>query len=357
MIRLPTTCFPVRAQSRHAYATCFSFPGFTRWWKRLTLSPTIWSRQLEIGEIRLIDSLRSGGEEEGVIGRTAGASLKRLPSSIYWNGLKSWGIRLFPGSQEAYFASLPSLRLRRDRSRSAHQSSATDGSDSNLWHPGILRPPRDLLERTDFSLTHDEAGFLIDRLVNSHPDSLLTHLARTPRQVECEVIWAHPDFSAFPPKAKRLVEHAEKFSAVMRGASLLYNLMLAECRENEGWVERYRSEFSHWKTDEFQQTAIPDWSLPDFWFSIGHENHRVQYRTRMFVERWCGLALDKGGEVADLEAARDLVQGREKSLKRSQSRFVNRAVLARWGGRSGADRLNFRWREANNHIQDLADAT
>lgn len=308
-------------------------------------------------EIRLIDSLRSGGEEEGVIGRTAGASLKRLPSSIYWNGLKSWGIRLFPGSQEAYFASLPSLRRHRHRSRSAHHSSAIDGSDNNPWHPGLLRRPGDLLERADFRLTHDEAGFLIDRLVNSQPDSLLTHLARTRCQVECEFVWAHPDFPAFPPKAKRLVEHAEKFSAVMRGASLLYNLMLAECRENEDWLERYRSECSDWKTDEFQQTAIPDWSLPDFWISIGHENHRVHHRSRMFVERWCGLALDQGGEVTDLEAARNLVREREKSLKHSQSRFVNRAVLARWGGRSGADRLNFRWREANSHIRDLADAS
>ena len=307
-------------------------------------------------EIRLIDALRNGGEEEGVIGRIAGASLKRLPSSIYWNGLKSWGIRLFPGSQETYFDSLPSLRRHRHRSRSADHFSAIEGFDEPLWNMGLLAPPRDLLEQTSFSLTHDEASFLIDRLVNSQPDSLLTHLARTPRTVDCEFVWAHPDFSTFTQASVRLIEHAEIFSAVAHGASLLYNLMLAECREHEDWVESYRSELAQWKTDEFDQTPISDWSLVDFWGCTAHDNHRVQYRTQLFVERWCELAREKGGEVADLQAARDLVREREESLKRSQSRFVNHAVLAKWGGRSGADRLNFRWREASSYIRDLADA-
>ena len=50
-------------------------------------------------EIRLIHALRSGGEKEGIIGRIAGEHLQRLPRSIYWNGLRTWGIRKFAGSQ------------------------------------------------------------------------------------------------------------------------------------------------------------------------------------------------------------------------------------------------------------------
>ena len=307
-------------------------------------------------EIRLIEALRASGEEEGVIGRYAGAGLKRLPSSVYWNGLRSWGIRHFPGSQEAYFASLPGLRRQRHRSRSAEDSSATEGRGRALWNMGLPPPPKDLLERVYFQLSRDEAGFLIDRLVNSQPNSLLTQLARTPRQVECEYVWAHPDFSTFSPAVVRLVKHAEVFSAVMHGASLLYNLMLAESRENEDWIESFRAKLAQWKNDEFARTNISGWSLPDFWDCTAHENHQVRDRARLFVQRWCELAHEQGGEVADLQAARDLVRNREKSLKRSQSRFVNHAVLAKWGGRSGADRLTFRWREANSHIQDLANA-
>jgi hypothetical protein len=51
-------------------------------------------------ELRLIEALVSNGEYDGVTGRDARRSLQRLPSSIYWAGLSSWGIRKYPGSQD-----------------------------------------------------------------------------------------------------------------------------------------------------------------------------------------------------------------------------------------------------------------
>ena len=307
-------------------------------------------------EIRLIEALRAGGEEEGIIGRNAGARLQRLPSAIYWNGLRSWGIRLFPGSQEAYFDSLPSLRRNRHRAGLAEDALVSEGRDQAAWNTDLPRRPEILLERADFGLTSHEAGFLIDRLVNAQPDSLLTHLAKAGRHADCDYVWEHPDFATFPDVTRRLSKHAEMFSAVMHGAALLYNLMLAEGCGNGSLVERYRDELDEWKSNEFDRTAIAHWSLDDFWSCSKHEYHLVRDRTRRFVHRWCELVDEKDGEVADLQTARALVREREKSLKRSQSRFVNRAVLDRWGGRSGANRLNFRWREANSHIRDLADA-
>ena len=61
-------------------------------------------------EIRLIYSLMAGGERDGVIGREAGANLKRLPSWVYWAGLSTWGIRLFPGSTDSHLGALPGMR-------------------------------------------------------------------------------------------------------------------------------------------------------------------------------------------------------------------------------------------------------
>ena len=307
-------------------------------------------------EVRLIEALRAGGEEEGIIGRNAGARLQRLPSAIYWNGLRSWGIRLFQGSQEAYFDSLPSLRRNRHRAGLAEGALVGEGRDLAAWNTDLSRRPKNLLERADFELTSHEAGFLIDRLVNAQPDSLLTHLAKAGRHADCDYVWEHPDFATFPDVTRRLSKHAEMFSAVMHAAALLYNLMLAEGCENESLVERYRGELDEWKSNEFDRTAIAHWSLDDFWSCSKNENHLVRDRTRRFVHGWCELVDEKDGEVADLQTARALVREREKSLKRSQSRFVNRAVLDKWGGRSGADRLNFRRREANSHIRDLADA-
>ena len=311
------------------------------------------ARNLEIG---LIDALRAGGEEEGVIGRISHRQLQRLPSSVYWNGLRSWGIRTFAGSQETYFASIPDLRRRRFRTKQAADFPDTEGRNHAVWCANLPCRPDDLLERADFKLRGDERDFLIDRLVNAQPDSLLTHLAKAGRHADCDFVWQHPDYTSFPDAARCLIKHAEVFSAVMHGAALLYNLMLAQRRENEKWIERYRTELSEWRAMEFDRTAVSRWSLDDFWRCIKHEGHRIRDRARRFVHRWCKLVDEHGGDIAELPTARALVQERERTLKRSQSRFVNRTVLDKWGGRSGVDRLSFRWREANSHIRDLTDA-
>jgi hypothetical protein len=174
--------------------------------------------------------------DEGIIGRDAGARLQRLASSIYWAGLRSWGIRLFPGSQEAYFDMLPSLSRRRHRAGSSEDALAAQDRELSTWRAGLPPAPVDLLETAHFHLTREEAGFLIDRLVDSHPDSLLTRLARAGRHARCDFIWEHPDLAEFPGVTRRLIAHAEVFSMVMYGASLLYNLMLSELRQQEEWI-------------------------------------------------------------------------------------------------------------------------
>jgi len=57
-------------------------------------------------EIGLIDRLAGSSDPAGTIGIQARSSLQRIPSSIYWNGLKLLRICLFPGSQTEYHRGL-----------------------------------------------------------------------------------------------------------------------------------------------------------------------------------------------------------------------------------------------------------
>lgn len=67
------------------------------------LSPRDIAAKARQKEIELGQALMSGAPGAvGIIGKDAGEKLKRLPSSIYWSGLESWGIRQFPGSIDAY---------------------------------------------------------------------------------------------------------------------------------------------------------------------------------------------------------------------------------------------------------------
>ena len=123
-------------------------------------------------EIQLADALKAGGESNGIIGRDAGPLLQRLPSSVYWAGLGSWGIRLFPGSIDSLFISLRSLR--RPRLLADGEDPTSGQRVSTAWIQTLPPAPKDLLDRTVFRLTVDEAQFIVDRLIATQPTALLT---------------------------------------------------------------------------------------------------------------------------------------------------------------------------------------
>ena len=303
-----------------------------------TAQPDQLAKDARSRELQLALALGEGGESTGIIGQIAGANLKRLPSSVYWAGLESWGIRLFPGSIDNYFSS-----IRRLQKLEADQN----------WTPALPSKPENLLSTASFKLTIEEAEFIKDRLVARHPQSLLTFLARNQNSAaDCVCIWEHPNFADFPEKIKIIVDHAEMFSNVINGASLLYNLLLSQMRENDEWVERYQTRLKEWQ-DSLDRSAIKKWSLDDFWNEIEHPTHIIPIRTKNFVSEWQSIVI--GNNIQKHHAA-DLVQIREQWLKKRQSRFTNQAVRDRWMGASGAEPLTFRWAQAKSHLQDLANA-
>ncbi|HRD74478.1 MAG TPA: DUF6361 family protein [Hyphomicrobiaceae bacterium] len=304
-------------------------------------------------EIRLADALKAGGESNGIIGRDAGPRLQRLPSSVYWAGLGAWGIRLFPGSIDSLFISLRGLKWPRVSSDS--EDAAAGSRAAAIWNPALPQAPNGLLDCAAFSLTADEAQFIIDRLVATQPAALLTMLARDGIDAECDHIWTHPHLASFPADARRLVRHGEIFSHVMHGAALLYNLALSELRGRDDWVADYRERIAAWAA-ELDLSVVRNWSLDDFWDAVEHPAHSIRPAAKRFVAQWLELVVDGTTQIASAPAARQLVEERERRLKTSQSRYANHAVRDRWTGASGVDRLNFRWNQARSHLRDLAHA-
>jgi hypothetical protein len=304
-------------------------------------------------EIRLADALKAGGESNGIIGRDAGPRLQRLPSSVYWAGLGTWGIRLFPGSIDSLFVSLRGLK--RPRVSSDSEDAAAGSRAAPIWNPALPQAPKDLVDRAAFRLTTDEAQFIIDRLVATQPAALLTMLARDGVDAECDHIWTHPHLASFPAPARRLVRHGEIFSHVMHGAALLYNLALSELRGRDDWAEDYRERIAAWAA-ELDLSIVRNWSLDDFWDAVEHPAHSIRPAAKRFVTQWLELVVDGTTQIASAPAARQLVEERERRLKTSQSRYANQAVRDRWTGASGVDRLNFRWNQARSHLRDLAHA-
>lgn len=305
-------------------------------------------------EIKLSTALAKAPNSWGLFGRDAGANLRRMPSSVYWTGLGSWGIRRFSGSMSEYHQALDLIYQRRNVNRRMDDGDWERDDAAVTWHPDLPTPPNDLLTTADFRLKPQEAEFLRDCIVKSHSQTLLAYLVLQETAPDCPFIWAHPEVTRFPPALRTLVRDAELFSAFMHGAALLYNLILAELAKREERVAEYREKHAAWER-ELDRTGLECWSLTEFWDRITHPSHRISPHVRHFVTDWIAL-IRNGFAYADSLPARRLVEQRERSLKREQSRITNAALRVTWSGQAGAYRLVYRWPQVKSLVGELCNA-
>ncbi|WP_312548714.1 DUF6361 family protein [Massilia sp.] len=294
--------------------------------------------------------------ETGVIGREAGSTLKRLPSSVYWAALGSWGIRKGDETQQQYFAQADRRRTSRGGRRRRDDGDAHDSDAAgHAWDLQALKlRPEVFPDETRLKLTRAESEFLLDRWSRTHKNSLLTWLALDLRHrdapPETDRIWDHPRFADFPAWIKDLIVDGRRLDALTRGAALLYNLQLAELDKREELVAGYTERLGLWTEQELPDCAA--WQLDVFWPRVLGKGHTITSDTQRFIEQWRDIAVRDAGVASGSAAARQLIEGRESNLKRGRSRFTNRAALRQWGGAAGTTPLTYRWPIASSLLKE-----
>jgi hypothetical protein len=315
------------------------------------------ARRARAAEIALIEAL-AARETEGVIGIQARSRLQRLPSAIYWQGLGSWGIRRFPGSQDQYHRALDAFYRRTSDRRRDDDGELADAPGEN-WDPGLPAPPSDFPETATLQLGAEERDYLRDKIALRHPGTLLAFLAAGEAWEPVPFAWHHPRITEAPQHNLVQLHHARSFAELIHGAQLLYNLMLAEAREWSELRDVYRDRLETWAhvvnaTWEARRGWIES-ELPDFWRLI--ERARVPRPTCTFVEDWLRRLVVLGPfEIVDDPDARELIRRREVRLKRRLARLENKAALGMWGGAAGASQLDFRWRITQILLLDILEA-
>lgn len=279
------------------------------------------------------------------------------PSAVYWGALRRYGILR---------VAEPSDALGRPQLHEPGQDELAERSFS-AWAPTLPSVPPGFPGHlgTGFELTPAEAGWLQERILASTEGSLLHHLVsdgQRPRP-EGDAAWDDPACYASPPKVRALLEHARLFSLAEHGASLLYNLLVAERYRASGYfrvanpVDLYRDRLDGWAAEcRLYATPLSGWDRRAFWQTVLAANPQVRAATRRFLDYWldwlCRLELDG---AADDRAMRGLIASRERAHKGAQSRLVNGQLLASWSGRAGTGRMTYRWEQARRLALDLHD--
>ena len=306
-------------------------------------------------EVALIRALKNSDNPEGIIGDAAGESLQRMPSSIYWYGLGRWGIRKFHGSSEELHRYLDDYYSAKTNVLLDDDKEPVSGSVRHNWHQGLPPAPAGFPYEASFRLNRVQAEYLTDRIMHQCKDSLLAYLVSNEDQSNSKYIWEHPELSRFPEALQDRINHARNFSLAINGAALLYNLLLAEQRNSDELVERYKQKLEQWvKT----MAAINYWSWNQmkFW-ELVDEAGRIPVPTRRFVSDWLRLACrpTRWHRVADNKDARALIALRERRLKGNRARLENRRALELWTGAAGTSVLSYRWPVAQRMVNDILD--
>lgn len=310
-------------------------------------------------EVALTKAIIGSKDSKGVFGKQAGAGLKRLPSSVYWQGLHTWGIRSFRGSQDRYHRSLNAFYEYGNGGERGDDGEPVNGHADQNWHADLPPQPEGFLESSSFELRKQDAEYLRERILTKVPGTMLAFLMDRGQKVEpSDFPWEHPQLGEFPHRLRDQLRHARNFSETIHGAALLYNLMLAEALKIDELEERYREELTAWATSlENLRSELEDWDRAEFWEKVGSGGAKVAAPARTFVDAWLDTALvpEKAAFVEKNGDARRLIRDRELALKRGLARLHSQSALEHWGGAAGVAQLGYRWGDARVIVADILD--
>ena len=308
-------------------------------------------------EIGLIDQLADSSDPAGTIGIQSRSSLQRIPSSIYWNGLKLLRICQFPGSQAEYHRSL-------DRQTAAgtavrrNDDGEVVGGIARAWHAGLPAAPAAFPSIASFTLTGPEARYLKGRVIENHRHSFFAFmLDRDYVDDDADFAWEYKASQQAPVELRRQIEHARCFSEVVHGAAILYNLYLGELDpRRDSVIKDCNAKLEIWLgLISDRRPPHLNWDREDFWKLLAERLYVPSTATRLFVDEWCRRVLSGNPRtLRGAESTKELIFSREAQIKGALARCKNRRSREMWKGDAGLGRLDFRWSNARVVVRDVA---
>lgn len=297
-------------------------------------------------ELQLIEPLLQAGDADGVIGSSARANLKQVPSMIYWQGLARWGIRRVEGTREQW-----GRAVMRSQGTAIDDDGQTVNATASWWHASLPDPPPGWPETVSLTLRAEEADYLRERIRENCPGTMLAALAdRRAPWTEVDFPW-QLDAPELTVTQRMVLAHAQRFSERMHGAALRYNHELAKRRGDEDAEIAYRGELEDWAAAE-AATDRDIAPLDELWPLLGDLGSRHSPQTRRFVVDWAALTVEPLRAVADADLVAR-IQAREFEVKKRQARLSFTAAEETWRGAAGAGQLEYRWSSTQRQLLDI----
>lgn len=347
-------------------------PWLLRQLEQGNVAPDNLDRTLRQRELALIRAMRDAADRKHLIGGESGDQTKRLPSSIYWAGIRRLGIYSGDTSLAEYLDEIPERRtLRKTRVDEIEYVQAEHGANAHTaWDVGLPADEPDFLTATDFTLDAEQARYLKEKILAMPTATgrscllqwMICHLD-TQMLAALDEPWtllapgtAVPEL---PAHLRRELTHARNFSLCARVLTGVYYRLLVTMRRDTD-----TSRIDGFLLDSVQQLAdlsseLSEWARDRqaFWQWIQQSNPRLE-RDRPFIDEWLDVLAGfgfapQGPEALTTPERHRWMQRREHALKGSLARMTHPAVLQRWKTPDALGQMDYRWRTAKLILQDI----
>ncbi|WFB36954.1 DUF6361 family protein [Kiritimatiellota bacterium B12222] len=306
----------------------------------------------------------------GIIGVTFGertdTDVQRRPSSVYWNGLRAFGLVKSDGALADFYrrhsGHQPSIRLRLEEGR---ETMGDDFDAEDLDAGPVVAPPsvEDWMEDLAITLTKDEAVFLRQKVCACQPDSLIGQLLLDEDLADAVVDLG--DSAAFTDlvalledrtfthvQTLRVAQMARDFWRILYGAHLRYNVLLQARFGSEGRKSEYEEKWIAWR-GEMATFDWGTWKDEDLWQLVSNHGGHPHPWTRTFINSWLDVSrqADASDSVFD-----NLVVNQETQNKRSRSRLRADNKGERVDGWLGIRNLEYRMPQVWQFVADIRRA-
>ena len=325
------------------------------------LPPAQFLKLLHEQEHLMSEVLHRNGETTGVIGLRAGKALRRKPSEVYWNGLRTFGIfrdsrmsianYLQAAGKVRTFNKARRAALLRDdlvEAKDDHDADAAERFQS-FWD--IIPSPDDWETQMTFEFTAEEAQFLRDKIITSPHSrrSLFAYLLGDGMGfMHSQLTFSNLDAFNLPPDICRDYTMAQQFALLIFGAHLRFNILFFQSNGQPEQAEARQQEWLAWK-DEIADFDFAQWDTRAMLKVMGISPGQHAYH---FVLTWidryvCHLMTASEAEMDEF------IRKREIQLKGPKRAKIGNTPHYE-GEWIGVDRLEYRWRYARQIILDIA---
>ena len=278
----------------------------------------------------------------GIIGKDSIGTLKRKPSEIYWNALRTYNIMPFNISRNQYISSI--------KTNKNHEVEEGDDKDSNYldnddirWN--IIKAEKNWKDNLTLSLTKEESEFLKEKISRHHRNSLYSYIINNQDiSLEDEDIYDLTFKNTLPEIVKSDLDLALNFGKVIHGAHIRYNIILrqknsVEIEDYEDYWNQWCNEMSQFNWDKFNIDRI-------------YEFAQTTKGTKEFIEGWFKATREL--DNINLGQLDKMIEAREYSLKGQRAKLKNygNVDVSKW---VGLGMLEYRWRNVKTLVKDIKD--